>query len=78
MSLFSRLLNAFRSNAISDAEARAEAWALGGRHRGEVVQGARTELTAAELTPARARLLHAVIRRETALRVAGSPLREPA
>jgi hypothetical protein len=44
------------------ADVRAETWALGARHRGEVIQGAQLELRAPGVTSGRARLLRAVIR----------------
>jgi hypothetical protein len=57
------MLKSLRSSWIPEAEVRAEAWALGGRHRGEVVAGARSELTAPGISVRRALLLRAVIRR---------------
>lgn len=62
MSLISGFLDIFRSSWVSPAEIRAEAWALGGRHQGEVLAGARSELTARSLPARRALLLKAVIR----------------
>ena len=47
---------------IPRAEVRAEAWAIGVRHRGQVVEGARLEGRADGLTFRRAILLKAVIR----------------
>lgn len=65
-------LNALRSSWIPVAEVRAEAWALGGRHRGEVVDGARAELMAPGITPRRSLLLRAVIRsRKAAAKIQG-------
>jgi hypothetical protein len=49
---------------ISPQEIRAEAWALGGRHQGEVTKGARLEAGAAGVSVRRAILLKAVIRSE--------------
>ena len=49
---------------ITDVEVRAEAWALGGRHRGDVMAGAKAELLADGLSPRQAGLLRAVIRRQ--------------
>jgi len=46
-----------------DADVRSEVWRLGTRHRGEPLQGALEELKAADLTPERARLLRACVRR---------------
>jgi hypothetical protein len=57
------LLNSLRSQWIPEAEIRAEVWALGGRHRGEVVEGARSELKAPGITVRRSMLLLAVIRK---------------
>lgn len=62
MTLVTTVLEAFRSRWISRAEVRAEAWALGVRHRGEVLEGARLELTAAGVSVRRSMLLKAVIR----------------
>jgi hypothetical protein len=59
------IVKAWRSQWVGEAEVRAEAWALGGRHRGEVVEGARTELLARPMAPRRAVLLKAVIRSYT-------------
>ncbi len=59
------LSNQIRSYWISPREVRAEAWALGGRHRGEVLQGARLEAKAADLSFRRAILLKAVIRSQS-------------
>ncbi len=62
MSLFSALAAAFSGSGFDPAAVRAEAWALGSRHRGEVVEGARLELTVPGISPDRAGLLRAVIR----------------
>ena len=62
MTIMAELLKSFRSRWISPAEVRAETWALGGRHRGEVLKGARAELTDAGISARRAVLLKAVIR----------------
>jgi hypothetical protein len=51
-----------RSYWISEQEIRAEAWALGGRHHGQVLEGARSESRAPGLSFRRAILLKAVIR----------------
>ncbi len=53
---------ALRSRWIPPAEVRAERWALGVRHHGRVMEGARAELAADQLTPRRTVLLKAVIR----------------
>ncbi len=47
---------------VPPQEVRAEAWALGGRHRGRVLEGARLELAASGLAVRRSILLRAVIR----------------
>jgi len=47
---------------VSAQDVRAETWALGARHRGKVVEGARLELEGPGLPPGRAALLRAVIR----------------
>jgi hypothetical protein len=62
MSVWSQLLAAFGAQPISSQEVRAEAYFLGGRHKGEVAAGARAELRAANLSPRRAALLRAVLR----------------
>ena len=46
-----------------DAEVRSEIWRLGNRDRGEPLEGAREELKAPDLAPARAQLLRASVRR---------------
>jgi hypothetical protein len=62
MTLVTGLLQAVRSRWVSRAEVRAEAWALGVRHRGEVTDGARIELAAPGISARRSLLLKAVIR----------------
>jgi hypothetical protein len=62
MTLFKGLKDALFGGAVSDREIRAETWALGGRHAGEVLLGARAELADRQLSPRRALLLRAVIR----------------
>ena len=57
------LLKAWRSSWIGDAEIRAEAWSLGARYRGEVVEGARAELKDTTLSARRTVLLKAVVRK---------------
>lgn len=56
------VIKSMQSSFIPQSEVRAEAWALGGRHRGEVVEGARAELNAPGISPRRSMLLRAVIR----------------
>jgi hypothetical protein len=46
-----------------EADVRSEIWRLGNRHRGEPLMGAREELAARGLTPERAQLLRACVRR---------------
>ena len=62
MTSFDQFVANVRSQWISPAEIRAEAWALGGRHRGEVLEGARSELKAGGISIRRTVLLRAVIR----------------
>jgi hypothetical protein len=62
ISLVSRWVEGLRSSWVAPQEVRAEAWALGGRHRGQVLEGARLELAARGLDVRRAVLLRAVIR----------------
>jgi hypothetical protein len=54
-----------RSLWIPREEVRAEIWALGGRHGGRVMEGARLEYRAQGITVRRAILLKAVIRRHS-------------
>jgi len=61
-SLVSRWVEGLRSTWVAPQEVRAEAWALGGRHRGKVLEGARLELAESGLDVRRAILLRAVIR----------------
>ena len=61
-SMFSGLAERLRSHWIAPHEVRAEVWALGGRHHGQVLEGARSELSAPGLPIRRAILLKAVIR----------------
>ncbi len=58
----SRWVEGLRSTWVPPQEVRAEAWALGGRHRGKVLDGARLELATSGLAVRRAILLRAVIR----------------
>jgi len=62
MRSFDQFLETIRAQWISPSEIRAEAWALGGRHRGEVLEGARAELKAVGISIRRAVLLKAIIR----------------
>jgi hypothetical protein len=57
-----RVLARVAANWIAPAEVRAETWAIGARHGGRVVEGAREEGRAPGLSFRRAILLKAVIR----------------
>jgi hypothetical protein len=57
------LLDALGLCWFTNREVRAEAFSLGARHRGEVLDGAWAELKAPHLDRRRAALLRAVIRR---------------
>jgi hypothetical protein len=59
-----RFLERLKTLWIPPAEVRAETWALGARHGGRVVEGAREEGRAAGLSFRRAVLLRAVIREQ--------------
>lgn len=61
-SVMSTLLGGLRSRWIDPQEVRAETWALGVRHHGQVLAGARSELSAPGLPARRSILLKAVIR----------------
>ncbi len=60
--LVGALISALRSRWTPATDVRAEAWALGARHRGRVLEGARNELKTPGLSAERAVLLRAVIR----------------
>lgn len=62
MSPWRALLASFGARRASPREVRAEAFFLGGRHKGEIREGAEKELLAPDLSPDRAALLRAVIR----------------
>lgn len=62
MTHLAALLKSVRSRWISPAEIRAETWALGARHRGDVLEGARIELNETGISSRRSILLKAVIR----------------
>jgi hypothetical protein len=57
-----KVLARLTANWIGPAEVRAETWAIGARHGGRVVEGAREEGRAVGLSFRRAILLKAVIR----------------
>jgi hypothetical protein len=56
------LLETIGIHQVTAREIRAEAFFLGNRYQGEVVEGARRELEASDLDAHRAALLRAVIR----------------
>ncbi len=62
MTRFDGLVASIRSHWIAPSEVRCEAWALGGRHHGRVLEGAQSELKADGISLRRAVLLRAVIR----------------
>jgi hypothetical protein len=62
VSWLAKFLGNLSSQWISPEEVRAEAWALGCRHAGQVEDGARRELRDPGLPARRAILLKAVIR----------------
>ena len=55
-----------QSHWITPREIRAEVWALGGRHRGKVLEGARLEAKSPHISARRSILLRAVIRNQAA------------
>jgi hypothetical protein len=57
------LLAWLRGISISESDVRTEVWRLGGRHRGLPLEGALEELKAPGLTPERAELLRACVRK---------------
>lgn len=62
MSLLGAIFRSLGAGGVPEAEVRAEAWALGGRHQGNVLDGARAELDQGGISAHRALLLRAVIR----------------
>lgn len=62
MNPFSAVADWFRGQWVSEADIRAETWALGVRHRGEPLAGARLELKEPAVPVRRSVLLRAVIR----------------
>lgn len=62
MTRWAALLESMGIHQVSAREIRAEAFFLGNRHQGQIVEGARLELEAPDLDPHRAVLLRAVIR----------------
>jgi hypothetical protein len=65
------LLSMIGLRRVSMREVRAEAFFLGNRHQGEVLEGARRELQAPDLDPDRIALLRAVIRAAPRLAIDG-------
>ncbi|WP_426029567.1 hypothetical protein [Caulobacter sp. DWP3-1-3b2] len=68
------MLESIGRQKVSAREIRAEAFFLGNRHKGQIVEGARLELKAADLTPRRAMLLRAVIRHTPMIDTSGADL----
>jgi hypothetical protein len=66
MTILRALVGQALSYRVLSKDIRREAWALGGRHLGQVLVGARLESKAPALTFRRAVLLKAVIRSEAA------------
>ena len=64
-----RLRAALRGPWATPEEVRRESWALGARHQGEVLDGARRELKATRLPLRRTLLLQAVIRTQLRARL---------
>ena len=62
MTLFDRLLRRIMSYTVPERLVRAEAWALGGRHGGRVIEGARAEARLSGVELKRGALLSAVVR----------------
>jgi urease accessory protein UreE len=72
MTVWQTLLTVVGVRQVSMREIRAEAFFLGNRHKGEIVEGARKELRAPDLDPDRAALLRAVIRMAPVVAAEGS------
>lgn len=66
MKLFDLLPGALRAQWIPPSEVCAETWALGARHQGRIMDGARSELAQGDLSIRQRVLLKAVIRSLTA------------
>jgi hypothetical protein len=71
---WTELLESIGIHRVSAREIRAEAFFLGNRHKGAIVEGARLELQARDLDPHRAVLLRAVIRAAPTLDSPGADL----
>ena len=74
MTRWSELLESIGIHRVSAHEVRAEAFFLGNRHKGAIVEGARLELQAHDLDPHRAVLLRAVIRATPTVDTPGADL----
>jgi hypothetical protein len=61
LSAITAFFQRFWGQPILEADVRRESWALGSRHMGEVVLGARAELMEPKITWRRTLLLRAVI-----------------
>lgn len=72
MTLWNAMLATLGIRQVSMREVRAEAFFLGNRHKGEIVEGARIELRAPDLDPHRAAVLRAVIRMAPGLAAEGA------
>ena len=62
--LLERIGSRLKLGDVDPRAVRAEAWALGGRHRGRIIEGAELELRAPALPARRLSLLRAVVRSE--------------
>ena len=69
MTWLTRLLISLRGPWATPEAVRREAWALGARHQGEVLDGARRELKTQRLPWRRTLLLRAVIRSQLRARL---------
>jgi hypothetical protein len=56
-----KLADLFRSTAVAPGRLRQQIFALGDRHKGDALSGARRELDDPDLTPERRSLLRAVV-----------------
>lgn len=71
---WTQLLETIGIHQVSAREIRAEAFFLGNRHQGQIVEGARLELQAPDLDAHRAMLLRAVIRAAPTIDTSGADL----
>ena len=67
-----RVAAGLRRDWVDPQEVRAEAWALGGRHQGRVLEGAQREMQAPGVSVRRTILLRAVVRSEDLKRLRAS------